>query len=263
MTRIILTLTITLLCMSGISSAYAKRHTAHHTTAAHAAKKKVAKKKVVAKQTTKKKKNSSLTERSQPTTPHITHEPITVENDFTADEDLSEEAGDMMREDDIRVNMSTLFDESKNFSPKDILLGEEEANPLLSRADVMMTVVDWLGTPYHYGGTTRHGIDCSAFTQTVYRDAIGVELPRSASMQYQNGVAVTQSELEFGDLVFFQTRARIRVSHVGMYIGGGLFVHAGASGGVTVSALESTYFAKRYIGAKRIVTEQTQTASLK
>lgn len=115
---------------------------------------------------------------------------------------------------------------------------------------VMESVVSWLGTRYLFGGMTRSGIDCSAFTGTVYR-ALDYRMPRTAAMQYQVGTAVDRDDLEFGDLVFFHTRAAVYVSHVGMYLGNDMFVHASSRNGVTVSSLNADYYAKHMIGARR------------
>ena len=115
---------------------------------------------------------------------------------------------------------------------------------------VMESVMSWLGTRYLFGGMTRSGIDCSAFTGTVYR-ALDFKLPRTAAMQYQVGSPVEREHLQFGDLVFFNTRPAVYVSHVGMYLGNGMFVHASSRNGVTVSSLDSDYYASHLIGARR------------
>jgi cell wall-associated NlpC family hydrolase len=115
---------------------------------------------------------------------------------------------------------------------------------------VMESVVSWLGTRYLFGGMTRSGIDCSAFTGTVYR-ALDFKLPRTAAMQYQVGAKVDRDELQFGDLVFFNTRKAVYVSHVGMYLGNGMFVHASSRNGVTVSSLDADYYSSHMIGARR------------
>lgn len=115
---------------------------------------------------------------------------------------------------------------------------------------VMESIVSWLGTRYLFGGMTRSGIDCSAFTGTVYR-SVDFKLPRTAAMQYEVGSPVDRNELQFGDLVFFNTRRAVYVSHVGMYLGNGMFVHASSRNGVTVSSLDATYYSSHLIGARR------------
>lgn len=109
----------------------------------------------------------------------------------------------------------------------------------------------YLGTRYRYGGSSSRGFDCSGFTAYVYRQ-YGINLPHNSAAQYRVGKPVRRSELRPGDLVFFRTRGR-RISHVGIYIGNGKFVHASsARGRVRVDTLNSGYYRQRYAGARRI-----------
>lgn len=110
--------------------------------------------------------------------------------------------------------------------------------------------MQYLGTPYVWGGTTPSGFDCSGFTRYVYKQ-LGYTLSRTAGQQLGNGYAV--SSLQPGDLVFFDNTyaTSAAASHVGIYIGNNQFVHA-ASGGVKVTSLSDSYYASRYIGARRI-----------
>ena len=117
------------------------------------------------------------------------------------------------------------------------------------RARLAREALSFRGAPYVWGGDGRSGFDCSGFTQYLYGRR-GIELPHSARMQFDLGAPVERSELREGDLVFFNTRGPI--SHVGMYIGSGKFVHAAnPRRGVTVSPLDSPYYTKRYAGARR------------
>lgn len=119
-----------------------------------------------------------------------------------------------------------------------------ESNPLTA------TVKDLYGTPYKASGTTTKGFDCSGFTRYVF-DALGVDLPHSSVAQYELGTKVAKSDLQPGDLVFFQTNGR-SVSHVGIYIGDNTFVHSESSHGVMNTKLNEAYWKKRFVGAKRI-----------
>ena len=110
--------------------------------------------------------------------------------------------------------------------------------------------LNFLGTPYVWGGTTTSGFDCSGFTKYVYQQ-FGYTLNRTAAQQLSNGYSV--SNLQPGDLVFFNNTysTSAAASHVGIYIGDNQFVHS-ASGGVKVTSLSDSYYASRYIGARRI-----------
>ena len=118
---------------------------------------------------------------------------------------------------------------------------------------VLIEIIKLIKTPYKYGGTTEKGIDCSAFTQRVYGNALKIQLLRSARDQYTMGEVVSNREdLKFGDLVFFDTRRRARPGHVGIYLGDNFFVHASSKLGVTVSSLNQDYYNKKYMGGRRM-----------
>jgi cell wall-associated NlpC family hydrolase len=119
----------------------------------------------------------------------------------------------------------------------------------------LLRVVDsYLGVPYKWGGTTRQGMDCSAFARAIYRETYGIELPRTSKQMYQLGQKISvQHTLKPGDLVFFKdTYSGPGVSHVGVYVGAGRFAHASSSQGGIITGLDSSYFKKRYAGARRI-----------
>lgn len=119
---------------------------------------------------------------------------------------------------------------------------------------------EWFGTPYHMGGTTKDGIDCSAFTQMLYSTFFNVLLPRTARDQFKFMKAISRTELKEGDLVFFNTSGG--VSHVGIYLQNNKFAHASTSEGVTISDLFDPYWVKRFVGVGRYDGEQ-QLASAK
>ncbi|MER2108673.1 MAG: C40 family peptidase [Solibacillus sp.] len=120
-----------------------------------------------------------------------------------------------------------------------------------STKELTTTAYKYIGVPYVYGGTSTRGLDCSGFTQRVFKE-LGVSLKRTAAQQYTQGSSISKSKLQSGDLVFFNTSGG--VSHVGIFIGDGKFIHAGVSTGVTVAKLNSSYWAPKYIGAKRITS---------
>lgn len=111
----------------------------------------------------------------------------------------------------------------------------------------------FLGTPYVFGGTSGAGFDCSGFVQHVFA-MLGVSVPRTADAQYYDGRR-TKGGMKPGDLVFFQTYES-GPSHVGIYLGHGRFVHASSSHGVMVSNLSDSYWAARYLGAKRYLASR-------
>ena len=118
-----------------------------------------------------------------------------------------------------------------------------------SVSDLTATASKYIGVPYVYGGTTASGLDCSGFTKLVFKQ-LGYEINRTAAAQYKQGTSVSKSNLQAGDLVFFNTIGG--VSHVGISLGGSKFIHAGSSTGVTVADINSSYWGKKYIGAKRV-----------
>lgn len=130
------------------------------------------------------------------------------------------------------------------------------------RGDVVSAAYGWIGTRYRWGGQSRGGTDCSGFVGSVYRSK-GVSLPRTAAEMSKRGQAVSKSSLTKGDLVFFKTRGN-RVSHVGMYVGDGKFIHASSGKGhVTVSSLNEGYYQRRYAGAKRVASGSSKSSSSK
>ncbi|RMH74177.1 MAG: NlpC/P60 family protein [Gemmatimonadetes bacterium] len=128
----------------------------------------------------------------------------------------------------------------------------DEINPRLDPQILEQALRDWWGTPYQYGGESYHGVDCSALMVDFYR-RWGYRLPRTTAEQIQKGKAVNLRQLWIGDLLFFAMKRRGQVSHVGMYVGEGQFVHASTSQGVTVAPLWNEYYQRRLLMAKRMV----------
>lgn len=116
---------------------------------------------------------------------------------------------------------------------------------------IIQYAAKYIGTPYRYGGRSPGGFDCSGFTSYIF-EQFKIKLNRTAADQYKQGVAVTKDELEVGDLVFFASGRNI--DHVGIYSGNGQIIHSSSpsSGGVIYSSLNTGYYAKTYVGAKRI-----------
>ncbi len=112
---------------------------------------------------------------------------------------------------------------------------------------VVGIAMQYLGTPYVYGGESPSGFDCSGFVMYVYSQ-VGVSLPRTVSTQYAVGVAVSRSELQAGDLVFFNG-----LGHVGIYIGGNQFIHSPHTGDVVKISSITGWYADTYVGARRIL----------
>jgi cell wall-associated NlpC family hydrolase len=121
---------------------------------------------------------------------------------------------------------------------------------LLADNQLLPYIDEWYGTRYKMGGTSKSGIDCSAFVQAIYLSAFAVNLPRTARDQFRNSRIISATELKEGDLVFFNTRGGI--SHVGIYLQNNKFVHASSTNGVKISDLFEPYYLKRYMGAGRI-----------
>ncbi len=122
--------------------------------------------------------------------------------------------------------------------------------------DVLLRAIGLVGTPYRYGGNTPDsGFDCSGLIGYVYRDAAGIKLPRSTRELIAMPVpSVRREALQTGDLVFFATAGGGQVSHAGIYVGEGRFVHAPSSGGtVRLESLSTAYWQRSYLDAKRVI----------
>jgi lipoprotein Spr/probable lipoprotein NlpC len=164
---------------------------------------------------------------------------------FTSSETEEERRGDDKKVDPKEIQRVT--ESSRSFT--------KEKNPAIKPLDqskMMREISKYMGVPYVHGGASADGMDCSGYTMTVYRDAVGVRLPRSSVEQSKLGGSVDFQNLKFGDLLFFNTTGE-SASHVGIYLGDDLFAHASVSLGVTISSLQSSYFKERYETARRIL----------
>lgn len=132
-------------------------------------------------------------------------------------------------------------------------ISSSEFSTSIDKDEVMYKVIEYINTPYLWGGTSKRGIDCSAFIQTVMYQALGVTLPRTSLEQSNVGEPVEKSELKFGDLVFFDTMRKGRVTHVGMYLGNGYFTHSGSRTGVAVASLDDEFYSRTFLKARRVI----------
>ena len=138
----------------------------------------------------------------------------------------------------------------------DVLIGQLRTNKPI-RAKVKFSPIsdkklsniyrEWAGTSYRLGGSTKDGIDCSAFMQEIFSRAYSIKLPRSTSEQQSVGKSIQKSQLKLGDLVFFRKNG-----HVGVYLGDGRFMHASTSEGVTISSLHEVYWQRHYTQSRRV-----------
>lgn len=148
---------------------------------------------------------------------------------------------------DERMPMENELCTSLQFKYAFILNREVES---LTNISLYNFIDKWYGTRYRYGGTTKKGIDCSSLTGQMMKAVYSIDLPRTARKQYAACTKISGEEMTEGDLVFFNTRGG--VSHVGLFLGDGYFVHASSSNGVIISHLDDAYFKHRFIGAGRI-----------
>ncbi|HCK3342410.1 TPA: C40 family peptidase [Pseudomonas aeruginosa] len=131
--------------------------------------------------------------------------------------------------------------------------------------DVLFRALGLVGTPYRWGGNTPDsGFDCSGLINFVYRDMTGIKLPRSTrEMISMRAPSVPVQALQTGDLVFFATSGGRTVSHAGIYVGEGRFVHAPRTGGtVRLDSLQNSYWQRAYLDAKRVLVAPSPLARM-
>lgn len=125
-----------------------------------------------------------------------------------------------------------------------------KVQPEAIKSPLLYSFIDeWYGVRYRLGGNDKNGIDCSAFARRLYEDVFRINLLRTSIEQYNIVRFVwAKDSLMEGDLVFFRIRGK-RISHVGIYLMNGYFVHASISNGIMISSLNEPYWDKRYAGA--------------
>ena len=136
-------------------------------------------------------------------------------------------------------------------------------NKALHSGNVVQAACAFRGTRYVMGGTSRSGFDCSGFVRYILSASSGVALPRTATEQYYHGNKIAGGQLQPGDLVFFKNTYKRGISHVGIYVGDGEFVHAANSHkGVRMDHLSDSYYQAHYAGARRVLPAEMRTAAL-
>ncbi|HTI59048.1 C40 family peptidase [Mucilaginibacter sp.] len=120
-----------------------------------------------------------------------------------------------------------------------------------SNVKLFQFVYDWIGTPYHFGGDSKKGIDCSAFTKELYSKVFNLTIKRNSRDIFSMVSPVRKDDLKEGDLVFFKIHSR-SISHVGIYLGDGKFAHA-SSRGVAINSLEDGYYSRYFYKGGRLL----------
>ncbi|MGE5391447.1 MAG: NlpC/P60 family protein [Deltaproteobacteria bacterium] len=162
----------------------------------------------------------------------------------------------------LQPGMKLLVSGQTSMAPSRAAAPKVNYQPVVSRSgsgisgqDIVGFGAKFLGTPYHYGGASPGGFDCSGFVSYCYRQ-FGYQLPRTAAGMAGVGTVVSKEELVCGDLVLFQgTAGSYGITHVGIYVGSGQFIHSSSSGGrgVCYSSIYDSYYSAHYYGARRII----------
>lgn len=176
---------------------------------------------------------------------------ITGDKDAKADTMANTQQGVVLKTTELKIQKTIVApkksEDTSTGSNRSTIYSRGTSNESTS---VVEYAYNFLGRPYVFGAAGPRAFDCSGLTQYVYAK-FGVSLPHYTGSQWDMGQSVSRGNLEAGDLVFFNTYGSL--SHVGIYVGGGDFIHAPSSGKtVTISSLSESYYASRYAGAKRV-----------
>lgn len=198
-------------------------------------------------------------------TNYVVSKPATYTKEYKTDAKLA--AIDTKMENDKKLLINSFISEKALAisNAKNSLKNSEIAKAIKHNKtidNILTEASTYLGTPYRYGGTTRNGIDCSAFVLSVFGAAAGLTLPRVAASQSQEGEAIDKENLQKGDLIFFSHGRRI--SHVGIVEsvteeGEVKFIHAATSKGVMISSLNDSYWGPKFRFAKRVINENGES----
>jgi len=112
-------------------------------------------------------------------------------------------------------------------------------------------VYDWIGTPYRFGGNTKKGVDCSAFTKQLYDQVFNLDIKRNSRDIFSMVSPISKDDLKEGDLVFFKIHSR-SISHIGIYLGNSRFAHASLKG-VAISSLDDAYYSRYFYKGGRVL----------
>ena len=155
------------------------------------------------------------------------------------------------RANDLREN--GMIDEFYIIGPDDYQIGKDNTRDALTdlRKEIVRTAKSFIGIPYRFGGeNAKQGFDCSGLTMASYR-LNGLKLPRNSLQQWAAGKSIDKRDAHEADLVFFDTMGKGRVSHVGLYIGDGKFIHAPKTGKtIRIDLMSNSYFKKHYLGTR-------------
>ena len=198
-------------------------------------------------------------------TNYVVSKPATYTKEYKTDAKLA--AIDTKMENDKKLLINSFISEKAVAiaNAKNSLKNSEIAKAIKHNKtidNILTEASTYLGTPYRYGGTTRNGIDCSAFVLSVFGAAAGLTLPRVAASQSQEGESIDKENLQKGDLIFFSHGKRI--SHVGIVEdvteeGEVKFIHAATSKGVMISSLNDSYWGPKFRFAKRVINENGES----